>query len=308
MTLKRRLPSANALFVVEAAARLGSFSRAAEELNITQPAVSHAVIGLEKHLGQKLFARKGPRLALTRHGERLGKATTHAFAGIETVLDEIGSASRESDVVTLSISTGMATHWLMPRYAQIIERFPEANLQFHLMPGRVHGPLTDCDFGLRVADADESPRLDGHFAPERVVIVCSPAYLSEHGTFENPRKPHTLADLADYPVVWSDFADSIGMRPDPAWKHLAFTDYSVIVHTALRGQAMALGWTSVISRLLLEGVLVRASDTVIETGRHYHLVMSARGATRPLVPAVRDWLVEEMRLEEEQLKAGILAS
>ena len=298
MNLRRKLPSAQSLFVIEAAARLGSFSRASEELNITQPAVSHAVSALERHLGQKLFNRRGPRISLNRHGERLGKAVTHAFAEIESALEEIGAASRQSEVVTLSISTGMATHWLMPRYTDFLERFPDTNLQFQLMPGRVHGPLNDCDLGLRIADAEESSRLDGVFAPERVMVVCSPGYLAEFGSFDRPLKPHTLADLEDYPIDWNDFEARQGVRVDPAWKRLAFSDYSVVVHTALRGQGLALGWTSVISGLLLDGLLVKASEAVIETGRNYHLVLAARRPVRPLVLAVREWLIEQMRTEE----------
>lgn len=307
MVLRRRLPSSNSLFVMEAAARLGNFSKASEELNITQPAVSHAIAALEKHLGLQIFVRHGPRLSLTRHGERLGRTATRAFADIEAAIEEATSAAQRSDVVTLSISSGMATHWLMPRYDRFMEKFPHVSLQFQLMPGRVQGPLNGCDLGLRIADAEESDRLEGRFAPERIVVVCSPGYLREFGTLEKPVKPHTLADLSGHPVDWTDFlSDSDGARRDLPYRRLAFSDYSVVIHTALRGQGLALGWTSVVSGLLLDGQLVRASETIVETGRSYHLVMAARRDFRPVVVAVRDWLIGEMTREEETLKLGML--
>lgn len=307
MVLRRRLPSSNSLFVMEAAARLGSFSKASEELNITQPAVSHAVATLEKHLGLQLFLRRGPRLALTSHGERLGRATTRAFADIEVVVEDITSAAQQRNVVTLSISSGMAAHWLMPRYNRFLERFPDVSLQFQLMPGRVHGPLNGCDLGLRIADAEESRRLDGRFAPERIVVVCSPAYLGEFGAFEHPLKPHTLADLSEHLVDWSDFLKGSNGAPlDPSHRRLAFSDYSVVIHTALRGQGLALGWTSVVSGLLLDGQLVKAAETVIETGRHYHLITAASRDLRPVVVAVRDWLIDEMAQDEGKLQTGVL--
>lgn len=304
MVLRRRIPSSNSLFVIEAAARLGSFSRASEELNITQPAVSHAIAVLEKHLGQPLFVRNGPRLSLTENGKRLGQATTRAFASIENVILEIENTAQRSEVVTLSISTGMAVHWLMPRYSQFLERFPEATLQFQMMPIRVYGPLNGCDLGLRIADPEESRRLDGRFAPERIMVVCSPSYLEEYGTFLKPKKPHTLANLSGHPVDWTDFAD--GALLDPSHRRLAFSDYSVVIHTALRGLGLALGWTSVISKLLLDDQLVKASDTVIETGRVYHLITGS-SEPRPLVVAVRDWIVEQMLEEEKELKARGIA-
>lgn len=306
MKLRRQLPSASALFAFEAAARHGNFSRAAEELNITQPAVSHAVSTLEKHLGQKLFARQGPRLILTEHGERLGRTTTRAFTSIEHVLDDITATTAHREVVTLSISSGMATHWLMPRYAGFRERFPDADLQFKLIPGSVRGPLYDCDLGLRVADPETKGNLDGWFAPERVMAVCSPSYRNEYGSFEHPKKPHVLVSLPEYWLDWPEFVARQDGRLDPSFKRLTFPDYSVVVHTALSGQGMALGWTSVVSRLLLDGSLVKASAGFIQTDQNYYMVMSSRRAARPIVVAVRDWIVEQMRQEEIQLKVTIL--
>ncbi len=300
MVLRRRIPSSNSLFVMEAAARLGSFSRASEELNITQPAVSHAIALLEKHLGQPLFLRNGPRLRLTENGRRLGQATTRAFASIENVLLEIESTAQRSEVVTLSISTSMATHWLMPRYAQFMEKFPDITLQFQLMPIRVHGPLTGCDLGLRSADPDESRRLDGWYAPERVMVVSSPGYLEEFGSLEAPRKPHTLADLSGYTVDWTDFAG--GAPLDHSYRRLSFSDYAVVIDTALRGHGLALGWTSVISKLLLDGQLVKACNTIVDTGRAFHLITGSADP-RPHVLAVRDWMIEQMLEEERELKA-----
>lgn len=306
MKIRHQLPSASSLFAFEAAARHGNFSRAAEELNITQPAVSHAVSTLEKHLGQKLFTRQGPRLMLTEHGERLGRTTTHAFASIEHVLDVITATATDREVVTLSISSGMATHWLMPRYASFRESFPDTDLQFKLLPGSVRGPLFDCDLGLRVADSETKRNLDGWFAPERIMAVCSPGYYTEYGSFENPKKPHILVSLPEYWLDWPEFAAQLGGPLDLSFKRLTFPDYSVVVHTALSGQGIALGWTSVVSRLLLEGSLVKASAGFIQTDQNYHMVMSNRRAGRPIVVAVRDWIVEQMRQEENQLKATIL--
>ncbi|UYQ70893.1 LysR family transcriptional regulator [Pelagibacterium flavum] len=302
MSLRRHIPSASALLAFEAAARLGSFSRAAEELNITQPAVSHAIAAMERHLGQKLFIRSGPRLILTENGEKLGRVTTRSFGAIQEVFEDIEGRDPTRETVMLSISSGMATHWLMPRYDRFRDHFPQVDLQFQLIPGSVGGPLYNCDLGLRVASGEDSAELDGMFTPERILAVCSPAYLSDFGKFESPRRPQTLIALPDHWFGWPEFAHEARYRLTSDGDRLSFSDYSVCVQAALSGQGVALGWTSVTSRLLADGLLVPASDTVVVTGRSYHFVTSSQRATRPIVQAVREWLIKEMHKDEAELE------
>lgn len=301
MQLKRRLPSASTLFTFEAAARLGSFSRAARELNITQPAVSHAIARLERHIGQALFVRAGPKLELTASGGRLSRVTTRAFAAIDDALEEIQTQDETRKVVMLSISSGMATHWLMPRYGAFRERFPDVDLQFQLIPGAVGGPLYNCDLGLRMAAGELSRQLDGRFTSERVVAVAKPDYLEHHGSLDRPVKPHTLISLSEHWFGWSDFAAATGISLPQQANRISFSDYSVVVQAALSGQGVALAWTSVASRLILDGLLKKASDAVMVTGRNYHFVTSSQRPVRPVVQDVREWLIEQMREEEREL-------
>ena len=301
MQLRRRLPSASALFTFEAAARLGGFSRAALELNITQPAVSHAISRLERHIGQPLFIRAGPRLELTSSGERLSRVTTRAFMAIDDALEEIQTRDDNRQVVMLSISSGMATHWLMPRYGAFLDRFPDTDLQFQLIPGAVGGPLHNCDLGLRVAAGESSRRLDGHFASERVVAVATADYLDRHGPLDRPKQPHTLINLSDHWFGWTEFASATGISVPPHSHRIAFSDYSVVVQAALSGQGVALAWTSVASRLILDGLLKKACDAVMVTDRNYHFVTSSQRPARQIVHDVRDWLITQMRAEEKEL-------
>lgn len=301
MQLRRRLPSASTLFTFEAAARLGGFSRAARELNITQPAVSHAIARLEQHIGQALFTRSGPKLELTPSGERFSRVTTRAFMAIEHALEEIQTHDVSRHVVMMSISSGMATHWLMPRYGAFRERFPDTDLQFQLVPGAVGGPLHNCDLGLRVATGETSRQMDGRFASERVVAVAAPSYLAHHGLLQQPRRPHTLIDLTEHWFGWTDFAAATGVSLPQQANRIAFSDYSVVIQAALSGQGIALAWTSVASRLILDGLLKKASDAVMITDRNYHFVTSSQRPMRPIVRDVRQWLIAQMRQEEKEL-------
>lgn len=302
MVLRRRLPSATALFTFEAAARLMSFSRAAKELNITQPAVSHSVAALEDHLGEALFIRAGPKIELTESGERLSRVTSRAFLKIEDALIEFEKRDSTREVVMLSVSSGMATHWLMPRYNVFRESFPETDLQFQLLPGSVGGPLHNCDLGLRVASGKDSRRLGGHFAPERVIAVGAPGYLREHGSLEAPRRKHTLISLPDHWFDWPDYASAAKVRLPQDVERLAFSDYSVVIQAALSGQGLALAWTSVASKLIIDGMLEKACDIVVLTDRSYHFVTSSQRPARPVVNSVRNWLIEQMQVDERELE------
>jgi DNA-binding transcriptional LysR family regulator len=301
MSLRRRLPSPSALFAFEVAARLGSFSRAAQELNITQPAVSHAIAALEQHVGQKLFARAGPRIELTAAGLRLSRVTTRAFRSIEETLADLAEHDGEREVVMLSISSGMATHWLMPRYDAFKSAFPEVDLQFKLIAVSVGGPLGGSDIGLRAATGADSRRLGGWFAPERVVAAGSPGYLRDHGDLADPRRGHTLISLPDHWFDWPEFAAAADLRLPAMHERLAFSDYAVVLQAALNGQGLALTWTSVAARLLLDGMLVKAADRVVRTDRSYHLIVNPQRPQRPVVQSVCEWLIAEMARDEAAL-------
>ncbi len=296
------IPSPSTLFVFEAAARLGNFSHAAAELNITQPAVSHAVATLERHLDQQLFVRLGPQLSLTESGEQLSRATTRAFGRIEKTIDGFKRHDQDRETVMLSISSGMVSHWLMPRLHIFRQEFPQIDLQFQLLPHSVGGSLGSCDLGLRVVAGKNRERIGGWFAPERIMALGAPGYLRNRGSLEAPKHPHTQIKLEMNWFGWPEFLSVTGNEADPETSEISFPDYAVVVQTAMSGQGLVLGWTSVVSTLVVDGVLVPAADAVVETDRSYHLLSSTRRPNRNSVDKVRDWLISEMAVEERRLQ------
>ena len=126
------LPSSNALFVFDAAARNGSFTAAAAELNVTQPAVSRMLGQFEEHLGVRLFDRTAGRAVLTEEGELLYRRVLEGFRSIETGLVEIERRRKGTETVTLSVSSAFTTHWLMPRIDKLQKQFPtQANILYY---------------------------------------------------------------------------------------------------------------------------------------------------------------------------------
>ncbi|MCW6512678.1 LysR family transcriptional regulator [Lichenifustis flavocetrariae] len=286
-SLRRLLPSSNALFVFEAAARERSFTRAAAELNVTQPAVSRMLGRLERHLGTRLFQRGGEGVSLTDDGLLLFRGVTEGFRSIEGALEELRRRTTGLETVTLSVSSAFATHWLMPRIGALQKACPQVDLRFQLIPGPLKGPLDTVDFGMRYLAPGDTGFDTTFFVNEVVVPVCSPAYRDRRVATGEA----TFIHLDGSPTDWIERLHAGGA--DTPHDLLHFADYAVVLQAALLGQGIALGWINVVSHALKTGALVPAGD-VLRLERRCCLV-SARGRpVRAAAGAVREWLVREM--------------
>lgn len=292
--LRKKLPSANALFAFEAAARCGNFTKAALELYVTQPAVSRMLARMEDHLGVKLFERVHGGITLTENGQILYKRISEGFRGIEAALDEIEARRTGTDTVTLSVSTAFTTHWLMPRMDKLRKAFPSVDLRFQLISGAVRGPVDDVDLGMRFLNSNEVDKHAVFVMPETLLPVCSPNY-DQHARLAAKDGGDTLVNLSDGERDWhrrfASFRES-GRRPTNI---LNFSDYAIVVQAALLGQGIALGWLNVTSHWLRSGALVPAEQEAIVTGRTCYLLHPPDKPMRSAVMEMREWIVEEMR-------------
>jgi DNA-binding transcriptional LysR family regulator len=292
--LRRMLPSSNALFVFDAAARNGSFTAAAAELNVTQPAVSRMLGRFEQHLGVRLFDRTAGGAILTEEGELLYRRVLDGFRSIETGLIEIERRRRGTETVTLSLSSAFTTHWLMPRMDKLQRRFPNVDLRFQLISGSLRGPVENVDFGMRFRDQDD-PDSNGALVMKEVMLpICSPGYRDAH-TATEASDGSTIIKLADTPEDWvAQYPGVLTSESGPA-KALSFSDYAVVVQAALLGQGITLGWLTVVSHWLLTGALVPASERIVSTRRICELVSPRNRPRRPVAVEIRDWIIEQMR-------------
>lgn len=289
---RRLLPSGNCLFVFEAVARTGSFTSAAAELNVTQPAVSRMLGRFEEHLGVRLFERRASGVKLTEDGQLLYRPIAAAFGGIEAGLGEIERRRSGLDAVTLSVSSAFTTHWLMPRLDRLKRAFPKVDLRFQLIAGPLHGPVDSVDLGMRFTDGQAPTDPAGYVMREVMLPVCTPAYmasLTDRG--EGP----TIIHLANAPMDWVAGYDEFRIRDGGAPNALTFSDYAVVMQAALLGQGVALGWLTVVPHWLIAGALVPAAQRPIVTARHCELLHPRRRPVRPVVLEVRDWILTDMR-------------
>lgn len=288
-TLRRRLPSSGALFLFEAAARHENFTRAAEEMNVTQPAVSRALAALEDHLGTKLFHRGKVGARLTEEGKILKEAVMAGFAQIDHGLTRLDARRSGKTQVTLSVSTAFTTHWLIPRISRCQAAFPDLDLRFQLIAGPVNGPLGNVDMAMRyVAPGDVTGRFIMH---EAYLPVCSPGYLAV------PGDQRTFIQLeGDKP---SHFSGVDGWTGEKANVQLAFSDYAIVVQAALAGQGVAAGWLNIVAHWLNGGQLVPASDVMTLPGRVCQLVTRNETPNAAVVAAIAEWLVAELQSDIE---------
>lgn len=295
------LPSMNGFFTFEAAARCGNFARAAEELNVTPAAVSRMVGRLEEHIGFPLFDRLPGGVALTESGRILHEAVGRGFSGIERALQEIEDRRIGIETVTLSVSTGFTTHWMMPHMADLKRDFPKLELRFQLIMSALGGPVHDVDLGMRFIERADARHELTPIMPEIVLPVCSPGYAEEGRRVSAVRRTIRVIRLSEAEPDWSHLLPAEALDPPPETMDL--DDYGIVVQAAMLGQGVALGWLNVVGHGLRTGALVPFGGRAVATGRHCQFMRLRDKPLRPIVAALRDWITQRLRADIDAVAA-----
>lgn len=308
--LRRQLPSTNSLFTFEVVARLGSFSKAAQELNVTQPAISRAITGFEGHLGYKLFERHGRWIKLTPNGARLFRATSTAFRTVIDALQEIEHTEETRENITISMTSAAVNYWFIPRLGAFKKKFPSVNLDFKMYSDIGDDLEQGIDLCVRLSYPKDVNLHRWSFTDERIMALCSPDYIREFGTLDRPKKgrSHMLIEAVGQRYTMGEFFHAIGQKQPKDPTILKFSDSSNILQAAIKGQGVALGWVPETSRLVIEGQLIPICHQVIKTGRRYHILASNLTPMRPIVENVRDWLISEMRNDRNKVTTMMRAN
>jgi LysR family glycine cleavage system transcriptional activator len=294
--MSRRLPPLNALRAFEAGARHLSFTRAAEELFVTQAAVSHQVKTLEESLGVKLFKRLPRKLVLTDEGRALLPAVSDAFARIADAADRI-TAGAQSQILNVTLTPAFAAKWLTPRFSRFWQKYPEIDLRLHHSISLIDFTREDMDMGVRAGRGDW-PGLEAEFLLSiDLAPVCSPALLDGPNPLREPSdlRHHTLLheDNQEDWVQWIRLAEITDVDPRSG---RVFNDSQTMLQVALDGQGVALGRTALIADDLNSGRLVKPFELELSSDIAYYIIYPPGAVALPKVQAFRDFLLEEAGL------------
>ena len=295
--MRRKLPSTQALACFEAAARHGSFTRAAQELALTQGAISRQVSALEDFLGVALFKRGQHGMTLTPAGEDYARQVSRRLDGLERdTLDLMGRQGR-GEAITLATVPTFANRWLIPRLPLLAARHPELTVHIEVRTR----PFLFTDSGLDAALYAGTPEqvqqwvgVQAHtLLPEQVVPVCSPALLAGQPTLtpaELALRP--LLQQATRPEAWRQWFDAQGVDAPHAMAGPRYELFSMQTAAATHGLGVALMPTLLVEPELRAGTLVVACDRVHSSGRHYHMVQPD-WPERPALTAFKRWLLAQ---------------
>jgi len=300
--MPRRLPPLNALKAFEAAARNESFTRAAEELHVTQGAVSHQVKALEATLGLKLFNRERQRLRLTDPGRDY-------LAVVRDALDRIALGTERlvqwqtSGALTVSTSPDFAAKWLVYRLGRFAESHPEIDLRVSATAPHVDFAREDVDLAVRHGDG-KWPGLDAvRLCSERLFAVCSPKLVSGRNRIKS------AADLLKLPLLhlndwttWMRWFEAAGVS-DPIAHGPSVNQASMLIDLAVDGQGVALARTALAAWDLINGRLVRPIDVSLRMSNTYWIVCPKVNANVPKIATFRDWLLAEAAQDTRRLAA-----
>src|SRR5262249_20957385 len=298
--MARRLPPLNGLKAFEAAARSESFTRAADELNVTQGAVSHQVKALEATLGLKLFNREHQRLTLTDAGrDYLGV--------VRDALDRIALGTNRlvqrqtSGVLTVSTAPDFAAKWLVYRLGRFAERHPEIDLRVSASAQHVDFAGEDVDLALRHGDG-KWPGLNAvRLCSERLFPVCSPRLLAGR------KRVAAAADLLKFPLLrlgdwstWTRWFAAAGISNVQAQGPI-IDRASLLIDAAVDGQGVALARTALAAWDLIHGRLIRPLDVSLRMANTYWIVCPEANAQLPKIATFRKWLLAEAAEDARRL-------
>ena len=295
--MARRLPPLNALRAFEAAARHLSFTKAAEELFVTQAAISHQIKALEAALDLQLFRRLNRRLMLTDAGQLYLPALTEAFDAIDTATARL-RADEDAGRLVVSVANSLAAKWLLPRLPRFRERHPEIEVEISAADRLVDFGRDNVDMAIRYGLGRYPGLRIDPLMKDTNFPVCSPALLAgpvplrEPGDLRRHSLLHDDVGPGEAPD-WRRWLAAVGVTGAWTDRGQRFSHSSLVLQAAIDGQGVALGRSTLVALDLEAGRLVQPFGPALPSSYASFVVSPPETAERPKIKAFRDWLLDE---------------
>lgn len=287
-----RLPNLNAIRAFEAAARLGGFARAADELGVSHAAVSRHVRNLEAELGAALFERHARHVALTGEGALFARTAAESLSALEVGASRLRRGAGRSTVV-LDSDADLAARWLLPQLTEETLEKLGVYLDIRSRPDPPRTALGDADLAITwgpVSCVGYRPQPFLEIVP---FAVCAPSLL------EGELQPPDPAFFQAHRLIherglywWRSYLDLVGVSLETARGHLYFNRCHLCMAAAAKGLGLAIGDDIVCRDHLESGALVRLPGPVVKPRDQFYLLVPDVTALSQPVRRVRDWLIE----------------
>ncbi|MBY4893823.1 LysR family transcriptional regulator [Jannaschia sp. EhC01] len=290
------LPYAS-LRAFEAVVRLGGFSAAANELGVSQSAVSQHVKSLEEWLGQELLVRGARTSKATRYGALLAREIDRGLGGISEVCTQIRTASHVDTTVVISCLPGFAFTWLFPRLLRFDLAHPDLSISIATdTGGRPFNPA-DADIGIRYGHGEFANLRVDHLMSERLFPVCAPsvavtltdvASLGSHTLLQDE-----ILNFGSANPSWEYWAEACGVLLPSRARTRRFGQSNLVLQAAIEGLGVALGREPLVLDALADGRLVRPFAQITRSPLSYWLVRREQTDDSPKVQEFLKWIKEE---------------
>ena len=300
--MRNRLPPVAAMRALEAAARLSSYTRAAEELYVTQSAISHQIRHIEDLWDLKLFIRKGRQLRLTENGQTIVPIIRRFMAEMRSTLEELTS-TESTGSIKISLVQSFAFKWLVPRLERFNKEYPNIDVWLSTSDNLVDFASDSLDMAIRLGYGHWPGVTKTLLLRELVFPVASPRFLERHG---HPSQP---SDLLNFPLLrrqgedicprWRDWFKDAGIKERVKLpRGSRFSDTGMAVQAAVDGLGVALARSAHVEDDLRSGRLVQLFDIRCRSFVAYYIVMPEAKMKLAHVVAFRDWLIRQASLSQ----------
>jgi len=292
--MKRSLTPLNGLRAFEAAARHMSFTDAAEELSVTQAAISHQVRGLEQRLGLKLFVRRNRSLLLSEAGQAYLPSVRAAFDQLNEATEKLLQKDRGGHL-TVTTTASFATKWLVPRLGGFQRANPEIDVRVATGIGLIDFAREDVDIGIRYGRGQWSHLVAERLVGEDIVPVCAPSLMKGPNPLKKPAdlKRFTLLHIGTFPDDWQVWLTAAGIKGVDATRGVTFDNSIVAYQAAIDGLGVAMGPTALIGDDVAAGRLITPFPDISLPARSYFAYLPAGSESGSQTAVFCDWLEQE---------------
>ena len=291
--MRRALPPLNALRAFEAAGRHMSFTRAANELAVTQAAISHQVKSLEQWIGAPLFKRGNRMLLLTDLGQAYHLIARDALDRLSTGTERLLKRDR-SGVLTVTTLASFAAKWLVPRLGRFRALHPDIDVRLQSADHTVDFTTEDVDVGIRHGRGNWPYLASWHLMSEELFVVCSPLLMAGPVPLRQP------SDVAKHVLLhdetrqdWDKWLKAAEVTGVDAGRGYTFTHSDLMLQAAINGDGIALARSVLVGDDLAAGRLIRPFELTLQGNFSYYIICRTEDSERPKITAFRNWMLEE---------------